>query len=152
MLSSLVGNVAAIIFTCRPAGSITGATATAYTQLSSFALLDGASTNLVGGQSLPASLAANILNREWCKSSYHSETSFGVTNNSANFYMWSFSADPVGAIKEGLAFSSRRLTGQEQLQLTFPSAVAAGGVAVDIYALTESIIECGVMEVRKVSI
>ena len=152
VLSSLVGNVAAIIFTVR--GSVVNSGAFAYTQLASFAILDGASTNLVGGQALPASLAANILNRDWCKSSYHSETSFGIAANDkgANFYMWSFSADPIGAVLGGLAISSRRMTGQEQLQLTFTTAVPTGGVSVDIYALTESIIECGVMEVRKISI
>ena len=149
VLSSLVGRVAAIVFTVRP--TITGSGAYTYTQLSSFALLDGASTNLVGGQAIPAALAANILNRDWCKSSYNSETSFGSTNNSANFYMWSFSADPVGALLGGQALTSRRMTGQENLQITFPTATTAQNT-VDIYAFTESVIEQGVMDIRKISL
>ena len=59
MLSSLVGNVAALFFTVRP--TITGVGAYTYLQLGSFAVLDRASTNLVGGQALPAALCANIL-------------------------------------------------------------------------------------------
>ena len=88
-----------------------------------------------------------------CKSSYHSETAFGVAANSngANYYCWSFSADIVGALQGGQALSSRKMTGQEQLQLTFPSTLTSQ-IQVDIYALTESVIEQGLMEVRKVSL
>ena len=151
VLSSLVGNVAAIFFTVRP--TITGVGAYTYLPIGSFAILDGASTNLVGGQALPASLCANILNRDWCKSSYHSETAFGVAanNTGANFYCWSFSADPVGAIQGGQALSSRKMLGQEQIQINFATALAAQ-VQVDIYAMTESVIEQGLMEIRKVSL
>lgn len=159
VLSSIVGNVAAIFFTVRLA--TTGVGAWAYSPLTSFAILDGASTNLVGGQALPASLCANILNRDWCKSSYHAETAFAAAtlnsvavptaNNSANFYCWAFSADIVGALHSGQALSSRRMTGQEQLQLNFPSTLT-GQIQVDIYALTESVIEQGLMELRKVSL
>jgi hypothetical protein len=72
-------------------------------------------------------------------------------NNSANVYCWSFSSDPVSAITYGRALSSRQFIGNEQLQLTFTSALAAN-VQVDVYALTESILEQGSGYVKKISL
>jgi hypothetical protein len=149
VLSPIVGNVAAFIFTVR------ASTATnqqwIYSQLQSFALLDSASTNIVGGQVLPASLCANILNAQWCKSSYNTETSFGLNNQNANVYIWAFSADPVGALSTGQALTSRKFYGQEQLQLNF-LAPLAGQVQVDVYAMVESVLEMTPLSVKKISL
>lgn len=150
VLTPIVGNVTALLFTVRSA--TTGAGAWNYTQLASFAILDATSTNIVGGQALPASLCANILNRDWCKSSYNTETSFySAANNAANFYMWSFSADPVAALSNGQALTSRKLTGSEQLILNFQSALGSA-VTVDVYAYVESIVEQGPSHVKKMSL
>ena len=149
VLAPIVGPVAALIFTVR--ASSVNAAAWVYTQLQSFALLDAASTNLVGGQVLPASMCAQVLNRDWCKSSYNNETAFGINNNGANVYIWSFSADPVAALSQGQALTSRRMTGQEQLQLNFTSALAAQ-VQVDVYAMVESVLETTISEVRKIAL
>ena len=150
VLTPIVGNVTALLFTVRSA--TTGAGAWNYTQLASFAILDATSTNIVGGQALPASLCANILNRDWCKSSYNTETSFySAANNAANFYMWSFSADPVAALSNGQALTSRKLTGSEQLILNFQSALGSA-VTVDVYAYIESIVEQGPSHVKKMSL
>ena len=147
VLSPIVGNVTTLIFTIR-ANSVTNQ-AWVYSQLASFALLDSASTNIVGGQVLPASFCANMLNKEWCKSSYNTETSFGINDQKANVYMWSFSADPISALTHGQALTSRKFTGQEQLLLNFPSALAAQ-VSVDVYAMVESILEVTPSSVRKI--
>ena len=148
VLSAIVGNVAALFFTVRP--SVVGASAFNYTQLSSFSLLDSASTNIVGGSALPASFAANILGKDWMKSSYNTETSFGTNNQNANVYMWSFSADPVSALTNGQCLSSRKMIGQEQLILNFPSAILTN-MQVDVYAMTESMLEMTLTGVKKMS-
>ena len=148
VLSAIVGNVAALFFTVRP--SIVGANAFNFTQLANFSILDSASTNIVGGSALPASFAANILNKDWMKSSYNTETSFGTNNQNANVYMWSFSADPVNALTNGQCLSSRKMIGQEQLILNFTSALTTA-VQIDVYAMTESLLEMTLSGVKKMS-
>ena len=152
VLSPIVGNVACLFFTIRPTSTgLTGTGMWNYTALSSFHLLDQASSSLVGGQPIPHYLATNILNGKWCKSSYCQENGLAVLNNNSNVYMWSFSSDPVAALSQGLAIGSRRFTGAEQLVLNYTSALA-GAVQVDIYALMENILEKGHMTVKKISL
>ena len=149
VLSSIVGNVAALFFTIRP--SAIGAAAWNYSQLASFSLLDAAGTNLVGGQPLPSAFALQLLNKDWMKSSYNTETSYGTNNQGANVYMWSFSCDPVAALSNGQALSSRKMTGNEQLVLNFPSALTSA-VQVEVYAFVESVLEQTLTSVRKISL
>ena len=149
ILSSIVGNVAMLMFTIR--SSLVGANAWNYSQLSSFTILDAAGTNLVGGQPLPAQYCANGLNRDWCKSSYNTETSFGTNNQGANFYCWSFSADPISALSQGQVLSARKFTGGEQLQVTFPSALA-NTVQLEVYAFMENILDQSLTSVKKISL
>ena len=148
ILASIVGNVSHLLFTLR--ASTVGLGAFSYTQLASFALLDNASSNIVGGQALPAALCANLLNAQWCLSSYNTETAFGATNNNANFYMYSFSTDPVDAILHGRSLGSRKFVGSEQLVLNFPSALGAN-LSLDCYAFIENILEQGTFSVKKIS-
>ena len=148
ILASIVGNVSHLLFTLR--ASTVGLGAWNYTQLASFAILDNASSNIVGGQALPASLCANLLNAQWCLSSYNTETSFGAVNNNANFYVYSFSSDPVDALLHGRSLGSRRFYGQEQLQLTFTGALGAN-LSLDCYAFIENVLEQGTFSVKKIS-
>ena len=149
VLTPIVGNITALLFTVR--ATTVGVGAWNFTQLASWAINDAQSTNIVGGSALPASYCANILNRDWSKSSYNTETSFNsATNNAANYYMWSLSVDPVSAMLDGQALTSRRFIGAEQLILNFPSATGAA-VQVDVYAWVESVLEQGVGYVKKLS-
>lgn len=149
VLAPIVGNVASLMFTIR--ASTVGAQAWVYSQLASFAILSSSSENIVGGQVLPASLCANILNGDWVKSSYNTETSFGVNDQKANVYIWSFSADPISALSYGQALTSRRMIGSEQLVLNFQSPLPAQ-VQVDVYAFVESILEVTPSSVKKISL
>ena len=149
ILAPIVGNVASLIFTVR--ASTVKEQQWVYTQLASWALLNSASTNLVGGQVLPASLCAHVLNRDWCKSSYNTETSFGINDQKANVYMWSFSADPISALGHGQALTSYTMLGQEQLVLNFTTALTAQ-VQVDVYAMVENVMELGTHHVKKMSL
>lgn len=148
ILAPIVGNVACLFFTVR------ASTATnqqwVYTQLASWALLDSAGTNLVGGQVIPASLSANILNRDWCKSSYNTETSFGINDQKSNVYIWSFSADMVQSLSSGVALNSRKFGGQEQLVLNLNSTTTQ--LQVDVYAYVENVLEVGTNHVKKMSL
>ena len=146
VLAGITGNVSAIYFTIR--ANIVTDQIFVYSQLASFAIQDNTGTNIVGGQVVPASLAANLLNKDWCKSSYFSETSFGTNDQKANFYCWAFSADIIDAVSHGKCLSSRKFTGQETLVLNFPSALGAA-VQVDCYALVESVLEISPTSVKK---
>ena len=146
VLAGITGNVAALYFTIR-ANTVTDQ-AWIYTQLASFAIQDNTGTNIVGGQVVPASLAANLLNKDWCKSSYFSETSFGTNDQKSNFYCWAFSADIIDAVSNGKCLSSRKFTGQESLVLNFPSSLGAA-VSVDVYACVESVLEISPTSVKK---
>ena len=147
VLSGITGNVAALYFTVR--ASTIGTGFYTFSQLASFNIADNTGTNIVGGQNLTASLCANILNKDWCKSSYFAETSFGTTDTKANFYCFAFSGDIVSALSYGQCLTSRKFTGNETLTLVFPSALAAA-VQVDVYACVESVLEISPSSVRKI--
>jgi hypothetical protein len=149
VLAPIVGNVASLMFTVR--ASTIGAQAWVYSQLASFAILSSSSENIVGGQVLPSSLCANVLNTDWCKSTYTAETSFGVNDQKANVYIWSFSSDPVSALSYGQALTSRKMLGAEQLVLNFATPLPAQ-VQVDVYAYVESILEVTPSSVKKISL
>jgi hypothetical protein len=149
ILAPIVGNCSALYFTVR--ASTAGANAWVYTLLSSWALLDAGGTNIVGGQNIPAVLSSAIINRHTCKSSYNTETVTGSNNQSANWYSWAFSGDSISAHQHGQALSSRKMTGQEQLVLVFPSALGSQ-VQVDVYAKIENILEFSTQGVVKKSL
>lgn len=149
-LSPIVGNISALLFTVRLA--TTKENAWKYLQLASFSLLDSTSTNICGGLPVSAQTASLFLNKDTCKSSYNTEVSFGTTDNAANYYLWSFSADFISSMG-GQCLGSRRFTGNEQLQLTFNATFAALNVpcTVDVYAFCESVLEQGVGYAKKLS-
>ncbi len=138
ILAGISGNVSSLFFTVR--ASTTTNQKWVFKQIQSFAILNSSSTNIVGGQEIPSSLASNVLNRDWCKSSYNSETSLGMNDQSANYYCWGFSADVISSLTNGQALGTYRFTGQEQLVITLPSAFA-GQLQVDVYAKMEMVLE-----------
>jgi hypothetical protein len=156
VLTPIVGKVAALIFTVRPTASLVNASAFSYTAITSFSILNSASTNIVGGQAITSQMALQYINSKLCKSSYTTENSIGsnqtgvVQNNGANVYCWSFSSDLRSALQDGLCLNSYPFSGNEQLQITFSSSLSAS-VQVDVYALCESYLEQGIGYVKKVS-
>ena len=138
VLSGITGSVAALLFTIR--ASNTGVGAWQYSQVSSFSIADNTGTNIVGGQAIPAAYAALMLNKDWIRSSYNTETSFGTNDQKANFYLYSFSPDLISATSSGQFLGKRTFTGAETLTLNFPSALGTN-VYVDVYAMVESVLE-----------
>lgn len=148
ILSGVTGNVSALFFVVR--ASTAKEQKWVFKQIQSFALLNSSATNIVGGQPVASSLCANILNRDWCKSSYNTETSYGTNDQSANFYCWAFSADIVSALTTGQALGSYKFTGQEQLQINLQSTLT-GPCQVDVYSKVQSILEVTPYSVKKSS-
>jgi hypothetical protein len=151
VLTPLTGQCNYLFFTVRPTASIVGDGYFSYTAISNFALLDGTSTNIVGGQAIPNAMALLYLGRDWSKSSYLSETALSTTNNNANVYIWSFSASCVETAETGVDMNTYKFTGNEQLQITFTGALAAS-VTIDVYAHMASVVEVSNNAVKKLSL
>ncbi len=133
VLTPITGDIHYLIFTIRPTASLTGDSAFSYTAITNFSILDGTSTNIVGSQSIPSTLALTMFNKHNIKSSNTSETN-------ANVYMWSFSASPVDTQQDGVELSTFKFNGNEQLQIQFTGLLAAS-VQVDVYAFVHTAIE-----------
>ena len=146
VLNQFVGNLSHFIFVCRPTATATsGVGFYTFTQISSFALLDSGGSTISG--TISAALASR-LNSTWILSSYNVENSLSTVDNSANFYQWSHSPDPVSALKSGLSLGSKRYTGSEQLVVNFRSVLTAP-MTIDIYGYREAFMESSLLGIRK---
>ena len=152
VMTPIVGRVALLYFVVRPTAAVTGNAQLQFTPITNFAILNNSSTNIVGGQVIPSSLALTYLNAFWSKSSYCTETALGTIDNKSNVYCWSFSSDPIRAIATGSLLGSYPFTGNEQLQLNFNSGTVTSNFTVSVFALTESSIEQGYGYVKKLSL
>jgi hypothetical protein len=123
---------------------LTGNSQFSFNQITSFAILDSTSTNIVGGQNLSDGLSRNILNKDWTLSTYSTETS-----NGAYAYLYSFGSDPVTSATTGAKYGHHYFNGSEQLQIVFTSALATS-VQIDIYASVEAVLEVTQSYVKKV--
>lgn len=143
ILSSLIGPVSYLYFVIRPSGA-NGDNYHNYLPIKDFAILDGGSTNIVGGQNIPSSLALLVYNRDWLKSTFTSE------NPNNNAYIYSFSASPSTNAWSGKVFNSHNFIGSEQLQINFNTALTSS-VQVDVYAQVNSYIRNSASDVKKIT-
>jgi hypothetical protein len=144
VLSSIVGPVSYLFFIVRNTNALTGTGLYSFNQILSFSLLEGSSTNMVGGQDLPSNLCLYILNKDWTVSSYCTEAA-----NNAFAYMYSFSSDPITSANTGAHYGNRIFTGNEQLKINFISALSTA-VQIDVFASVESILQISPNSVTKV--
>ena len=141
ILSNLLHqNVMQLLIVVR--ASKQGANQFAFTRLNTLNILDGASNSLTGGP-LNGNYYANLSNRDNTVSSYNTETSFGLNNNQAHFYVHSFSIDPISALKNGLLYGSRTMQGNESIVLNYVTPLAANMI-VDVFAYCENVCQQGV--------
>lgn len=138
-LQSLTGPTAFIYFVVRPTNELTGEKQYNFMPISSFEIANSSGTNILGGQAITASQALLVDGNHYSKSTYFSETALGLVNNGANVYMYSFTADPEAAIRDGQSNGHHTFTGNEVLKINFASALG-GACQVDIHAYTESVI------------
>ena len=141
VLTSIVGPVSFLKFVIRPVG-VTGDNYFNYLPIKDFSILNGGSTNIVGGSAIPLTRALYILNRDWTRGSYSTE---------ANVYIYSFGASPVDTITTGKIYNFYRFKGSEQLVLNFPTPLATA-VSVDIYAYVNSAVQLSAGHTKKITL
>jgi hypothetical protein len=143
ILSPIVGSVPFMFFTVRSTSNLVKDDYFNYSAVTSFAFLDGAGQNIVGGSQLPASLVQDTLMREWTLSNFCAENNSSLLSayltgfNGSNAYLYSFSSDPITAFKTGSLLGARRFNGTELLEIYFS---ATGTYQVDCYFFTENIL------------
>ena len=148
VLSAITGPVSHLIFVVRPSASLTGNGAFAFTAISSYEILNSSGQNIVGGQAISNSQALLVIGNNNSKSSYLSENALGITNNNANVYVYSFSADCVESADSAVSLGTHQFTGAEQLKVNFTGALGAN-VQVDVLAYTEALLSLGQNVVKK---
>jgi hypothetical protein len=65
--------------------------------------------------------------------------------------MYSFADNPVEAANSGVSSGAFRFQGNEQLQITFPTALPEA-VNIDVYAYVESVVEISPTYVKKINL
>jgi hypothetical protein len=154
VLSSITGKIAYLFFTVRAVGSTVGDGANTFLKITNFSILDATSSNITSGQPITDALSLNYLSRYWTNSSYLSETATGTTqtgtlqNNGSNVYVFAFSSSPMEALTRGKLLGSRSFVGNEQLLITYTGTTVAS--VVEVYAMTESLLEVGVLTIKSI--
>ena len=153
-MTAIVGKVSYLFFVVRPVSVLTGSPDAiwTFTPIQNFSILDSTGTNITGGQPVPHALALTLSQEDHVLSTYLTENleGKGVTSNSANVYMYSFSASAHSSAREGLSLNTHRFKGNETLQILFNANLANSQV--DIYAFTEAVLEIGTTGVKKVTL
>lgn len=139
VLTGITGPVSHLIFIVRPTNALTNAGYFSYSAIANYDILNNAGQNICGGQPISNSQALLILGSNNTVSSYLGETSLGSTNNNANVYIYSFSADCSESANNAVSLGAYNFTSSEQLQITFSSALGSA-VQVDVFAYVESIV------------
>lgn len=150
VLTPIIGNVSALFFVVRTSGATSGDNSFTFTPISSFALLNSSSTNIVGGQNISSALSLNVLGQFNCLSTYLTETNQGATNNGAHVYIWSFGTDLVDSLTNGKALGTYEFGGNSQLQINFASALGSAA-QIDVFASTQAIITQSASSILKSS-
>lgn len=167
VLSSIVGSVAFLFFTIRNTQSLKNENSFRFLDFQSYDILDSAGSSLVGGTPITYTQNQKLLH-EWSRSTYSEETLYNanlvgmIEDNGANVGMWSFSDDPIQAIKHGRALSSHKFSGNEVLRLYIDSTtpyynnqqVKSGSnvYQIDIYAYCENLHAASGYDIKKFAI
>ena len=106
--------------------------------VSQFEIKSSDGSSISGGRPIVDREARLNTPRYWIKSSYLTEVESAAS--SAYVYVYSFSADPIRALQSGARLNSYKFTGQELLNLTFPSALASAST-LEVYAYAEYAVE-----------
>lgn len=143
VLSGLSGTASFLMFAIRNANPVKGDQVSFVNTLSSWELLNGSSTSLVGGQPLTDNLTRFVIG-QIINTTFFSDSGVGV-------YLYPFSHDPQSSFDSSLNLSTYTFRGSETLRLTFSSALGANAQC-DVYAFCHSAIEVSPNNVRKISL
>ena len=149
-LSTLNGNISHLMFIVRPNTALTNLNQWSYTQISQFEIKDSAGSSLTGGRSILDRESRLNHSKYWTKSSYLADYENGAISNSF-VYLYSFSADPVLALTSGAKLNSFKFTGQELLNVTFPTALA-GASTLEVFAFQEAALEQSIGGVKVLAV
>jgi hypothetical protein len=147
ILSQLIGKISHLYFVVRPTSTVENNEFLFY-PISSFAILDNSSTNIVGGQDVSSSLCLLNYCKDWTLSSYSTEGVITNASSGAYIYLYSFADNPLDVVNNSRNSGYFQFTGMEQLKINFPSQLTSS-VFVEVYASAYSILEMSNNNVKK---
>jgi hypothetical protein len=135
-MNSIVGSIEFLFFVVRPISGLVneGAWSSAL-PISSFYINNSSGQNIVGGVPVYARELQLVLSKHWSLSSFFTEHYSGA--NPSNVYLYSWSSDPISAIKKGRFLSGYKFSGNETLNITMAANLTTQ-VQVDVYAFKQS--------------
>lgn len=164
VLSSIVGSVALIHFTIRNTDGLKNENTFYYLDFHSFDILDSSGSSMVGGTPITFIQNQKLLH-QWSRSTYSEETLYNanyigkIEDNGANVGCWSFSDDPIDALRHGRALSSHKFSGNEVLRLYIDSStpyysklMKSNVFQIDIYAYCENLHNASGFDIKKFAI
>jgi hypothetical protein len=137
-LTNIVGKVSNFFFVVRPTTGLTLDATFSYSDILNFAILDGGSTNVVGGQSITSLYNRTIMSQHWNRSFYMLDAFNGTSNSFVFQYSWSH--NPFDATNNGKSQSFRQFMGSEVLQINWSSALGAN-MDITAFAMTQAYVE-----------
>ena len=149
-LNSITGKVSAILFVVRTQSPV-GAALWNFQPVQQFQYVNSSGSNMVGGQYIQASDALLVKGNRWCLSTYLGENGYGLVDNHANVYLYSWDHSPADAVIYGVNDGFATFNGSEQCQITFPAALGSA-MQVDFYAFTQAAVVLTRSTINKVAL
>jgi hypothetical protein len=146
-LTNIVGKVSNIFFVVRPTASMTLDAAFSYTDIANFSIVDGGSSNIVGGQDITSLYNRTVQAKHWNRSFYLMDAFTGTSN--ANVFQYSWSLQPFDSVNNGKSNTFRVFSGMEVLKINFVSSLPAT-YDITFFALTQAYVEQSKNGVRKI--
>lgn len=153
-LSPINGNIAVFYFVVRNVIQTSNDDSLKFNKIKSFSISNSSGSNITTGQQISSEMSLSYLSPYWTESSYLSEQSAGasligsVVDNGANVYMWSFSSNPVRAMKTGARLTSHMFSGQETLTINWVTPLS-NAVTVDVFTMREQYVALSSYKVDK---
>lgn len=145
-LNGITGPVSHLVFMLRSTSPTGSNLYTFSSTLSTFEILDGTSSSIVGGQPINSTQATLLLAPR-----FGVNTLTLVNDITSGLYVYSFGVDATEAHATGSHLGSRTFTGTEQLKLTFSSTLVASA-QVDVFAYVNTALESSGSSVRTFSV
>jgi hypothetical protein len=146
-LTNIIGKISNIYFILRPTASMTLDSAFSYTDILNFSIVDGGSSNIVGGQDITSLYNRTVQAKSWNRSFYLMDAFTGTSN--ANVFQYSWSLQPFDSTNNGKSNTFRLFSGTEVLRINFVSSLAAT-YDITIFAMTQAYVEQSKNGVRKI--
>ncbi len=135
-MNGITGSIEFLFFVVRPiSGLVNEGLWTSALPISSFYINDSSGMNIVGGVPIETRELQLVLGKHWSLSSFFAETYTGANNT--NIYLYSWSTDPIQAIRHGKFLGGNKFSGNETLNITLASSLSHAS-QIDVYAYKQS--------------